>query len=461
MKKNFFWLISWIFIYLTLGIVFIVNYTDNQQMKQNYMVLLITYFFVAGILLLLYLNTNMDIFEPIVFVTFLYLMIFCIAPMCNIINGDILFFGVDVMQGTIKATFIFVISYISFLIAYYLKKDNVVEFKEITYVKFSNERKREMFKIALMLWIICYLFTLIYMVSTGKNIFYILTLGIKGEVFKDEMSATPLGFISMFSYSLIPTWMDIYAYGESKLLKIITFALTISGFILRGFRFIIIIYMLAPIIFYYIKKKKYPSMKVIISLSIVIIILIGAIGFSRGGLRSGIEIEWSKFGGEAISYAIKGNFDIYQPFYGMVEVIPQYRQYSYGKEMFIYTLVMFIPRIIWPSKPGPLLHEILSLSVNKSAADSGSAFPNIGEFYFEFGVIGCIIFMFLFGFLCRKAKKLYRSKNINDNKIIAYSIILPTLMQIIIRGYIPSNFYLCIFLLMPILIISKLSFIKS
>jgi oligosaccharide repeat unit polymerase len=121
----------------------------------------------------------------------------------------------------------------------------------------------------------------------------------------------------------------------------------------------------------------------------------------------------------------------------------------------MYTFIMPIPRILFEGKPNSIMPEVLIASTNRLIASTGAAWPNIGEYYHEFGIVGCIIFMCLFGYVCSFLKKLYiQPKWVHS--LIAYSIIFPLLIQIVIRGYTAAVFYIVLFLLMPITIIKKL-----
>ncbi|MDZ5473314.1 O-antigen polymerase [Bacillus sp. 31A1R] len=448
-------------VYLIIGISIIIftphHLTDSEY--ANYLTLTMCYFIVAGLFLLSYIATNMNLFEPIIFVTFLYLMIFSIIPIINIIKGDTLFFGKDIMGGAKKATWIFVTSYIAFLVGYYFKKNTPkmkenIDKKSIGRISYDESK---ITLISLIFWIIFFLLSLIDLIISGKNILYILTIGTLGDIDSSRKIDAPTGFVSMFGYSMIPIWMYIFAYSKNSFLKKVLYVLTLIVFIVIGFRFVIVILIMAPIIYYYIKNKKTPNIILLIFLGVIMMFMIGLIGFMRGDVRYGNETQWDSFNFDFVMDAVIGNFNLYQPFYGMVEVIPDQLGYSFGAQIFVYTIIMFIPRAIWPNKPYSNLDEVLAKSVTPYASDAGIAFPNIGEFYLEFGIVGCIVFMFFFGKLCGWAKILYQGKNTSVHSLIAYSIFLPSLMQLIIRGYTPSNFYLMVFLLLPIIIIESLT----
>ena len=61
--------------YMLIGIIIINAYPNGLMPRDswNYIMLASSYFIVAGILLLTYLQKGLDIFEPIVLITFLYI----------------------------------------------------------------------------------------------------------------------------------------------------------------------------------------------------------------------------------------------------------------------------------------------------------------------------------------------------------------------------------------------------
>ena len=89
-------------------------------------------------------------------------------------------------------------------------------------------------------------------------------------------------------------------------------------------------------------------------------------------------------------------------------------------------------------------------SMNDMARRSGSAVANIGEYYANFGIIGVMSLMFLFGKIISQMKRLY--ENPTEERLIAYSILYPLLFQWIARGNFSGNFYVTIFAIFPFII---------
>ena len=66
----------------------------------------------------------------------------------------------------------------------------------------------------------------------------------------------------------------------------------------------------------------------------------------------------------------------------------------------------------------------------------------------------------LFGKILDKCRHLYINNITNVHKIIIYSMLYPTIMQFIIRGYMPMNIWMLFFLMLPVFLVSAISKIK-
>ena len=117
---------------------------------------------------------------------------------------------------------------------------------------------------------------------------------------------------------------------------------------------------------------------------------------------------------------------------------------------------MMIPRAIWPSKPYSYGGVGLKVLIGNNIA-SGQAYPNLGEFYYSLGIIGVVLGMLIYGYWNYCYKDKYFKSN-NYISITSYSILLGNNLQLIIRGFMPSNFWMVIFSMLPIWIYSIIKF---
>lgn len=421
----------------------------------NYMVIVGAYAVCCIVFGLCALNRKIMIFEPMIVFTFIYFFMFVYYPLEDINEGVTTFFGQDITAGTIKATLIVMFSYIAFLGGYYLKKSYHVQMPEQRYMRESSDSKRKIFFVALALWLVGLAANFFYIMSSGKSLAYILSLGAGGVIDSDAGGNGLLGFVGMFGFLMIGSWFYIKEYGRSRSLKIVTYLLTLLLFWVRGFRFVIVIILVSPIVFYFVKRKKNPSPFVLAAMLVVLLSMITVVGIFRNDIRHGTDTaETSDIGLDTVEQSLYENFGQYRPFYIMVEQIPENYSYTYGVKSFVNPLIMFIPRIVWRGKR--FLGESSNNFLSRAAQIAGSAYCNLGELYMDFGAIGCVIAMFFVGRIFGWTKKWIHGRIISDHSLFAYSVLVPLTMQLIIRGYMASNFNLILFCLLPIWICSKL-----
>ena len=127
-------------------------------------------------------------------------------------------------------------------------------------------------------------------------------------------------------------------------------------------------------------------------------------------------------------YLKQGHFDGYQNFVRVLEI----DLITSGRQL-LGALLFFVPRSFWETKPigsGTLLSEILNLEFYNIAM------PLIGDGYINFGIVGSILFMFLFGILLGNLDRVvWKLKRSNESHIfIFYYYFLFGWVFVIMRG---------------------------
>lgn len=405
-----------------------------------------------------------ELFSPFLMTSVLLFALFVYAPLTCIITNDLNAVGnIDVFDGCLKASWIFISSYIAFSFGYVTKKRFVLFRKNILQQDKIYENKLLIEKTvakksitAVLIWCICLLITLIYDLSRGVSIIYIFSYGILGGGGTASSLNSSLAILGNFAYALIVCWLYILCYSKNRMLIVGMAIITGSIYFSRGFRFVMMIMILSPIIYWYIRKNKRPKIINTILAVVGLIILAGLIEASRGAIRAGtggLNLSYSPI--ELINRVFLSDFTIFKQFYAMVLHIPRDLGYKFGQEMFWYTLIMAIPRGIWPGKPDFPYKEVLKVSLSEQAVMAGQAWPIIGAFYFEFGILGCIIFMYILGYVFARIADPLFSKKMSLTYMIGYAVFIPSIMQIICRGCIPQQIYMLLFTYLPILIIDK------
>lgn len=431
-----------ILIWAIFGILFIYwmpKYNSSREII-NYLVLMVSYFLVPIIFAISIKEKRFDIFDPINMFFTLYFLMYTITPLILMIQDNTMCFGIDVMDGCAKATIIYIISFFVLIISYKTsfrkRRNNVPE----TNKDFNDERivikkPRNIAVIAFIGWFVCYLISLIYLFQTGRSLTYILSLGLLGST--TDSTELSIGFLENISYGMIGFWLYYCISSKNKIAKSAMAFLMATAYMIRGFRFVVIIMIVAYFIMIYVKKRRRPNIGKVSVLLVFFLVFISILGFIRNDLRLGNAYNLHEFGIDDITYALYSNFNIYQIYYGAVSTIPGKIKFA-GIKMFTDSLAIFIPRIIWKSKPLAEEHIQFKL-IAKSVSDfaiyhAHMASPDLGAYYMQCGTLGCIVYSFVWGKICKIARDSFENNLNNINILIAYSIFVPSLMQMIIRG---------------------------
>lgn len=430
---------------LVMGFMFFTYHipeVSNVHDHDNYLILLFAYVICSTLSFITITKPDYYIFEPYTVIMLLYMIIMVIRPMQDIINGEYYCHGTDVMKGCFKGTAIFILSYFALHLGYwydYKISDRLV-IKSYRTVKSKIEYKIDYTdKVRLTciaLWGMGFLFALVYYIFTGRNPIYALSLGMMGEQ-TAEMGIydSSVKFMMKLAFMMIIPWIYIVHFDRSRLLKLITTVLMFLHFLAMGSRYIMIVAVVGCMIFPYIYEKRKFSFNKGLIVFAVLLIAASMIAFYRNGFRTGGAFSLEGYTAESIFSVFDSDFTIYRAYYCAVSEIPRTLEYQMGKGLIVYSLTSFLPSFIFPYKREfDNVGMIITTVVNERAGNSGIAYINLGQFYAEFGVIGCIVCMFILGKIARRLKRLYDSGYSNLNKIILYCTMFPFLMQIIIRG---------------------------
>lgn len=393
------------------------------------------------------INKGYELFSPINVLTLIYVILFFFTPMYDIVLHEYCWFGVDLFAYGVKGSVIAFVGYLSFLMAY----NSPINPNSRRILSEKNERA---VPFILTMYGVCFFSNVYYLVNvSGNSIAYIFSLGLLGGGNSREITKVSIGFISMLSYALPSCTLLYIEYGKSKPLKIILFVLMFILQVERGFRFYIIQISIMFISYYYLRNEKKPRVSQLFALIVLIMVPIVLMTMFRSTIRSGDGMDLSVLSidsiREALDDTIWDNFRIYKTYYGIIKAVPSMTGYMYGAQILVYTLIMFIPRIIWPGKPSPPGMEAVALGISNYSVLAGTAYPNLGEYYYEFGIVGVVFFMALFGWWMKKIDVKYKINHTSNIELMVFCTLLGTILQVVIRGYTPSNFWMIVFTLLP------------
>lgn len=448
-------------IYLFIGLVLIGQFNSAFTSTELllYSELIFAYFWTAGLLVYAVFQLNLYLFEPMVFIGLFYEMMFVIKPCVDLHDRYMVEHTVNVLSGGNKATALFVLGFTVFFFAYYCMPGTRRKIPKKPYRTILFEDHPILLYSA---WTVLFVLCIYSFMSKGLSLNYIFSLGRMGHRITDG-DGIDLLFLDNFGITLITCWLIIILKTKSRMMKIIISVLTILYLIVRNARWLVLIFLLSPIVYYYTKKHRMPNMVLLLTVGTLGIVVFAWMQANRTVFLTGGAI--SGWGNKGFSLStILAPFDtelnIYRTFYSLVNRYPSIYPYIYGQS-FLYTFILFIPRILWKAKPKNPFLDIIENALNVSARTAGTSLANIGEFYANFGIIGVVVGMFLLGRVMRWVRDYFvfnsyaqtEAELLNrDDNYILYGILFPLLFSWIARGYFCSNFYTTIFALLPFIV---------
>lgn len=398
---------------------------------------------------------NIDIYSPFVLISILYFLLFFLAPSTFIMIGDTNCHGDEVMNGCSTGTMYALLSYISLTFGYRQYKG--IPNKTIAIPSYIFVDKNKLLTIMFFFWLIGAISCIVYINDTGVSIYYLL-LGGDNMITENKIGNSNLKFLASFAYFMVFPVITFFVFNRNKLVVALLFFLTFTLFYVRGTRIFILILILSLLILYTRINQRKIKLRWMLIGFVLLLTLFSFMGTNRKSLKAGIDIEYNISISDYVG-TLTTNFDIYKPYYGLVANCPEKYPHTLGSAMIIESLESFIPRFLWPTKRSIThMSECMMKTTGDGPISAAMSWPNVAEYYMEFGIIGVILLSYIFGYLMSYSKQLYNSPKLSN--IMAYSALFPTFFQLVIRGYTPGNvtMYACIFL--PYLIVIKLKLIK-
>lgn len=433
---------------------------------ENYAVDALGILIITGLCVYYSMRVGFDVFDPLYLVTGIYGFLYFITPMYDIVSGHNTWFGYSLFPYGVKATWIALAGYLGLYFCYTSKVR--IKYDRRLRLRFRDRdgRYKERDKITentrimviLGMYVVCFLANLYYLINSGyTSLLYIMTLGLLGGGGRTEEQLGSIGYLAMLSYCL-PTIVLLYwKYSKSLLKTTILFIPMLMMQITRGFRFFIVQIAITFAAYFYISNGKRPRIVNMIGILLLLMIPVIIMTMFRNDIRGGHGLDLGQLSfaalSEAVEDAIWDNFRIYNNYYGVVGKVPSEYGYVYARQIIIGTLIMMIPRAIWPNKlssaAGAELYQVIGQNLYKT----GQALPGLGEFYYSCGPVGVVLFMSIYGLFLRYVWRRLVKNTRGELDLIAFSVLLGANLQVLIRGYTPSNFWYVVFCLIPIYVV--------
>ena len=420
-------------------------------MVDNYLHLALTLLTLLLCLLIkLRLTTKFDLFEPYYIIWVTYFLVMWFAPMVWLLNGQMAKFGFEIMDGLPYASLLFDIGFLSFTAAYLYCYERRIASKQrghfpeivdgqFTYGVFAQ--------IAFFVISALFVFSL---ATTGQSILTILSFGViensNVAVIDDLDTAREMLVGSSISY--VPVLMLAMIYQRrARWVIALEYIFVLTVFTARGYRYILLVLVAAPVICHYIRKNKRPGFFQVTGALVVVFAVVAVIGVTRSFYRSGAAIEAFSF--DDLWDNTMVNLEVFYPYYREVLYVPSEYPYAWGTS-FAYVILNFVPRLLWPDKPFPPYAPLAEFLFGASS-QTGMAYVNVGEFYLNFGPMGVFIGMGLFGYLAARSYLLIYKRG-SCLPVIGYSMLVVYFIQYMTRGDFSSVSLQMFFLFAPLFI---------
>ena len=433
--------------------------SSADKMRDSFLILAFEGSVIALLIAVKSHYSGIRLFEPFTMVTVVYTLTLFVAPVIEFGLGSVSRFGIDVSGNTLFATFAATLGYIAFFAGYELYHPAPPR-RNASRRGADRGNSELVSKVALVLWLLAYALCLYNYLKRGYGLSYILTAGFGGDAAGD-VGEDSLAFLAYAKYALVGCWMCLFAHSSNKPVLVLTYVLSAGMLLFGGSRSSLLLILIAPLAYHYIRAGREPRVRSVLLAVFALVFVFAAIQVARNGVKLGNGFSLAGYSLSEMFTPYLNEVEGFKIYYALFDVFPEKMGHLLGSQMFGYTLVMLIPRAIWPGKPDAVIHEIVCQAMGLQALQSGNSYPFIGELFVEFGIIGCFVGMLLFGLLCKKLGQLRFCDGDDKFRLIAYCLLYPALFQFMIRGYFPSNCMMLIFLLVPVLLVDCFSLVRK
>lgn len=372
-------------------------------------------------------------FSPITFIELMFLYYVIISPIILTASGDTFYGGKNLAPYIPLSWYGAFVSYLSILLGYRIYRSRRTPLQ----ARPHDWEPERIYKIGLILTVAG---IVIYVLNGDISLDQLMF-----QTFAEETSELQDSQLSGYGKQMlnfcIPGCCLMYAAylkgWKSKSAIIILIALTLASlscFIIAGFRYRIIYFIITVITFRYIYKKKKPNLLIWSGIFILLIYIMGIIGATRN-YHSGLDFEELEDYSES-DIITKGMNDtrIFFATGALMDNILTTGDYVYLKP--VYTAIcMPIPQSIFPGKK-PNADYLVDMN-NRiwGTADHGIAFMNYGESFYAFGWMGIILNGLLIGLVSGYIMNRFRRNPGSTYNLMILALYNGLTYVILSRGY--------------------------
>lgn len=382
-----------------------------------------------------YTRSEPNVFlSPLAFIELILLYYTIISPLILISNGDTSYAGKD-MSPYISLSWCGVFVFYICVMAGY----KVAMYPYLSWTMSNDTYEdvdlKKVFNIGVSL---VALGLVLYMINGGYSLRQLVFGGISESFELTSSSLSGYGK-QMINFCIPGCGLMLIAYlrGErtsySKIMFIAAVFLSLSSFVIAGFRYRIVYLLITFFTIFYIYKQKRPNLLLWVALFLILVLFMGIIGASRNYQRG---LDTSKLQGQTNGELMQKGMNDTRIFYAtgaLMNDVSSNSNYTYFNP--IYTAVcMPIPRSIFKDKPDATYLVDMNVRI-WGTANYGIAFMCYGEAFYAFGWIGIILCGLLLGMFSRYIFSMYQTNEKSVSALLLLATYNGFIYVVLSRGY--------------------------
>ena len=401
------------------------------------------------------LGRRMDIFEPVLFISALFLVIFFLRPIqilydpdasTNFMPDDPKLFQEVVLLGTL-GLFCFYAGYGSRMGAVVSRKLPV--FRR----RWQDDRTMRVTVIYTLVGIAGYS---IGAARSGGFGLFLSTL--RGRKLLGETGSWSIAsLLLLVGVAMVIVGTQYFATRRHKGWFAISVVLALTSGLLLGSRSQVLVPLLTLlVILYYVRRPKLgrvsPRVMIVIGVCVAIglVFALGQVTTRMHLARGGDFSDLSAVGlfVENIGRRLMDEFQQFDWFVITLDLTSSSELPIQRGKTFLEFFTRFVPRAIWPAKPQPISFRITTMV---GGASAGHPSTILGELYLNFKVPGVIVGMAVFGVLLRAMYAYLQSNRENAAAILLYAYTFASLHRFFTRTFAPKMFGYVLFVVPTLL----------
>jgi oligosaccharide repeat unit polymerase len=333
-----------------------------------------------------------ELFEPIVVFSLVYAVFFVLPPIADFFNAPTY---IDDPKFIEMITLVFVGAF-AFYVGYWVHSCKSLARKLPGFSPYWDGRHLSM--LILVYSIIGVVCLGLLADSVGGALYFVTHLGERSDLLSGKtyliwgMELIPAAFLvwAAFSFAIRKWTLLFWVYGIGAVCLLFAFGVRV--------RLLPILMVLIVLYHYLVRRIKPIALFVLMTIGILIFVYIPSQRTNVYVLNVDAFTSLDKF--YSIMFEAR-NINLYRDLLIVLNGVPSERPYLYGATYAAF-LVMPIPRVLWPAKPVGMGVIYPAVFLPELAQNNISVGPTcLGELYWNFGWLGIVCGMMLFGFACR------------------------------------------------------------